>query len=267
MEVTASGGAGVVAAPPGNNTVGGADLSQVSLLPLTGEDGLMALFAFQSADRAINIKSASKQTANNHQLRKQALEKLRKAIAEAAEAKKRGGFWSNVASVASTVGKLAAVAGCVAAVVASGGAAAPVVALALSSGAFLQGETQIMQKLGMSDEAANWTTLGMSLAGGGVAGATTMGVGQGVAMAAQGTATATAGVATIQAGEANAHAQQKMADAEAAKVDAARMQRLQQVLLQALKDEDEGSERVLGSIRGSLDEQQRTLEACFYRRI
>ena len=266
MEVTATSNAAVTQ-PQGNNGLGATDLSQVSLLPLTGEDGLMALFAYQSANRAINIKSASKQTANNQELRKQALQKLRKAIADAARARHKGGFWNKVANVASTVAKLAAVAGCVAAVVTTGGAAAPVVALALSSGAFLQGETHILQKLGMSDQAANWTALGMSVVGGGVGGASAMGVGQGVSMAAQGAATATAGVATIQAGEAEAKAQSKMADAEAAKVDAARMQRLQQVLLQALKDEDESSERVLSSIRGSLDEQQRTLEACFYRRI
>lgn len=265
MQVTATTST-PVANPQGNNAVA-PDVSQVSLLPLTGEDGLMALFAYQSANRAVDIKAAAKQTANNHELRKEALQKLRKAIADAAKAQKKGGFWRSVASVASKVAKLAAVAGCVAAVVASGGAAAPVVALALSSGAFLQGETQILQKLGMSDEAANWTSLGMSLAGGGVAGASAMSVGQGVAMAAQGTATATAGVATIQAGEADAKAQSKLADAESAKVDAARMQRLQQMLLQALKDEDEGSERALSSIRGSLGEQQRTLEACFYRRI
>lgn len=157
--------AGGVANTPGNEGGAGA------LLPSPAEvggDAMLGMYALMSADRQAGKASAFARAAAGQRERKAAIAEELKRLQEAAKARDSGGFWGGLKKACSTIAKAGLLVAAVGSTVASGGLTGPLAAVAiagvaLSAGAFLQGETKILQELGMSDKTAGWIETGMSL--------------------------------------------------------------------------------------------------------
>ncbi len=267
---------GVSGAPPAqvyssSNPAAGAPPAVPPILPPpTGGEGsidaLSILFLVESKDRDLNLQRGKGDVTSAQKSQHDALAELEKAISDANEAAKHHSFWDDFGGVFATVAKVAAVVASVAAAVATAGAATPLAALAiagacLSTAGFIQGEFHVLEKLGVSPEAAGWIGTGMSLGAGALATSGTAAAGaaetggsatDGVAQVARGGATVVAGAATVTSGIAHIEsgrfkAKQDHALADASMDDATwrMLQRRVAVLLDELRDSDQSSGRVL----------------------
>ncbi len=152
------------------NTPGSAE-GAGSLLPSPAEvggDAMLGMYALMSADRQAGKVSAFARAATSQRERKAAIAEELRRLQEAAKARDSGGFWGGLKKACSTLAKAGLVVAAVGSTVASGGLTGPLAAVAiagvaLSAGAFLQGETKILQELGVSDKVAGWIETGMSL--------------------------------------------------------------------------------------------------------
>lgn len=246
----------------------GAVPADASLLPAPQDlpgDPLMALLALQSKSRQLQLDSGMKDIQNNKRLKAKAYKEFKTALKKAQEAKKKGGFWKKTARFCKKVGKYGAVVAAVAVVAGTGGVGTPAVlaiaGVALSSASLAQGETQFLQKMGMSDEMAAYTEIGLGV-GGAVCtgGASAMSGGstaieaveQGVAVTS-GAADVAGGVATIKAGRYEGEARDREADALSARLDQQQLLRMFDQILDQLESGEQSEERAIGSLRGAIE--------------
>lgn len=188
-------------------------------------------------------------------------------------------FWADLEKIATRVGQVAAIVGSAAATVATLGATGPLVVavcigVALSAASVVQDETHVLEKLGVSDDAARWASFGAGVAGsitlGGVA-ATTAAAGQ-LANLTKAARVVTVASNVIGGGakvtEAAAHVvvQHDVADAEDAMADRAheahvraRLERSIVSLIQETKERSEHTTRALGTLTDATATEGRTM--------
>jgi hypothetical protein len=255
-----------------------------SLLPEPSEsvqlDAMSELYAAMAAMRRSNAAQGKGNAEGRLEQKKLHRQQAIEALKKAEEDQDSAGLLGGVANKLGTAGKIAAVAGAVAMVVGTGGAGIAVVAAAgvlLSGAAFVQSETKFLQELGMDNETAMYTELGMLGAGAlcsggaGVAaaceigtaastaaatapafekGALVVGAAASVVAGVTGTVSAYAG---WRAGEHQADAEEHMSDAAAEQAKAAQVQRLLLQLIDAMEQSEESDQRTLGHLRGAID--------------
>lgn len=141
--------------------------------PTSGDgasDAMSILYLVESKDRDLKLQGGKADVQSAQKSEHDALKALEKAINDANEAAQHHSFWDDFGSVFGKIAKVAAVVASVAAAFATAGAATPLAALAiagagLSVAGFVQGEFHVLEKLGVSPEAAGWIGTGLSLGG------------------------------------------------------------------------------------------------------
>jgi hypothetical protein len=251
----------------------GAAPADASLLPAPQElpgDPLMALLELQTKSRRLQLDSGMKDIRNNKRLKAKAYKEYKAALKKAHEARKKGGFWKKTAKLCSKLGKYGAVVAAVAIAVGTGGVGTPaalaIAGAALSSASLLQSETQFLQKMGMSDEMASYTEIGLGVGGaictGGASGmaeadATIEAVEQGVAVTS-GAANVAGGVATIKAGRYEGEARDREADALSARLEQQQLLRMFNQILDQIEGGEQSEERTMSSLRGAIQTRAAT---------
>jgi hypothetical protein len=234
--------------------------------------------ALYAKGRAHDLKAVRTDLQAAQGLRRKEWARVKQALAEAAKAKKEGGFWKKLANVATKVAKVAAVVGSIALAISTAGAATPIAALAIagavmSTGAFVQGETQFLQKLGMDSQTADWIGVGLSLGGvlasggasvangvaGGAEAASAVEIGGRLATGASGVAHAACGIGRWQGARHDAEADRKLADAAAARLQGQRVQRAIQRILASFEEAQARDERVIEHLAGAMEGKNRAL--------
>jgi hypothetical protein len=183
-------------------------------------------------------------------------------------------FWAELEDGAVIVGKVAAVAASAAGTVATLGATGPalvavVIAVSLSAASFAEDQTHVLESLGVSAEAAAWTSFGCAAAGAivtaGVGASTLAGqasqlskvahavelTGQGVAAGAE----ITVGVAHARRGAHAAMAEEAVADRSEAQHARARVDRQLLALIDVLQESDKSVSRTLEALEGAVRTQ------------
>jgi hypothetical protein len=252
-----------------------------SLLPapspgaLGTNDGLSMLYYLESKDGQDGIQSGTKKVQGLDAERKQALDKELKAIQQQDAAARQHSFWGDLGNVCGEVAKVASVVASVAAAVGTCGAATPLAAVAiggavLSTAGFLDGETHVLQKLGVEAGTAGLVDMGLSLAGAGASvGAGLVAGGKSASSAAEvvgRTAAVTAGVASVGKGASEIEASRALAAEDRATADqldaqsqSDTLQRAVQRVLDEVSDADQKSQQVLKTISSTQTTQMQTM--------
>jgi len=243
-----------------------------SLLPLPQElpaDPLEALLVMQNKSRSLRLQSGLNDVQHKQRERAEAYRKFKKALKEAQEAKKKGGFWKKTAKLCNKLGKYGSVAAAVAIAVGTGGAGAPaslaIAGAAMSSASLAQSEFNLLEPV-FGEKMAGYMEVGLGLGGmactgfasGMAEGGSSIETVQRVVAGTSGAATATGGVATIQAGRHDAEALEREADALAARQQEQRLQRLFYQILDQIEGEHESEERCMASLRGAIQAKSAT---------
>jgi hypothetical protein len=237
--------------------------------------GLSMLYYLESKDGQDGIQSGEKKVQGLDTERKQALDKELKAIQQQDAAAKQHDFWSDLGNVCGEVAKVASVVASVAAAVGTCGAASPLAAIAiggavLSTAGFLDGETHVLQKLGVDAGTADLVDMGLSLAG--AAASVGAGIAAGGKIASSTaevvgrTAAVTAGVASVGKGASEIEASQALAaedraDADQLDADAQSdtLQRAVQRVIDEVSDADQKSQQVLKTLSGAQATRMQTM--------
>jgi hypothetical protein len=255
--------------------------SEPSLLPapspgaLGGGDGLSMLYYLESKDGQDGIQSGTKRIQGLDTERKQALDKELKAIQQEDDAAKHHDFWSDLGNVCGEVAKVAGVVASIAAAVGTCGAATPIAAVAiggavLSTAGFLDGETHVLQKLGVDARTADLVDVGLSLAG------AASSVGAGLAAGGQAASNATEvvgrtaafvtgiasvgkGASEIAASEALAAEDRATADQLGAQGQSDGLQRAVQHVIDEVTEADQKSKQYLKTISDTQAIQMQTM--------
>ncbi len=255
--------------------------SEASLLPAPmpgasgANAGLSMLYYLESKDDQDGIQSGTKKVQGLDAERKQALDKELKAIQQQDDAAKHHDFWSDLGNTCGEIAKVASVVASVAVAVGTCGAGTPLAAVAiagaaLSTAGFLDGETHVLQKLGLDAQTADLVDMGMSLAGA----ATSMGAGiaaggKAASSAAEivgRTAAVTAGVASVGKGASEIEASQALAAEDRAAADqlgaqtqSDTLQRAVQRVLDEVSEADGKSQQILKTISDTQTTQMQTM--------
>jgi hypothetical protein len=238
-------------------------------------DGLSMLYYLESKDGQDGIESGTKRIQGLDVERKQALDKELKAIQQQDEAAKHHDFWSDLGNICGEVAKTAGVVASIAAAIGTCGAATPIAAIAiggaiLSTAGFLDGETHILQKLGVDAGTADLIDMGLSLAG------TASSVGAGLAAGSQSassaaevagrTAAVVSGVASVGKGASEIEASQALAAEDRATADqldaegqSDSLQRAVQHVIDEVTDADQKSKQYLKTISDTQTIQMQTM--------
>jgi hypothetical protein len=240
-------------------------------------DAMSLLYLYMAQGRDTGAASSRDAIAQAKEERHRQWKEIQAQLKKALEAAKDGGFWSDLGDIFGKVAKVAALVAAAAAVVASAGAAAPlalaVAALVLSAGAMAQSEFHVLQKLGVSDEAALWIELGMvagaaactggaSLLTSGASGAAWANLGKDVAMIVGGGSSIIAGGSNIASSACQRDADQANADAERCRVLQDQLSRQILLLLDEYEESEKSSDRSLGTLRDTITIQGDTLVAA-----
>ncbi|MFO0674126.1 MAG: hypothetical protein U0235_31680 [Polyangiaceae bacterium] len=206
-----------------------------------------------------------------------ALDHLRENLSEANASPR---FWADLEKIATRVAQIAAIVGSAAATVATLGATGPLVVavcigVALSAASVAQDELHVLEKLGMSETAAQWTSFGAGLAGsitlGGVAATTSLAGGQiaNLAKAARvvtvtsnvlgGGAKVTEAAAHVMVQDNAADAQDAMADRQKEANLRARLERSIVALVEEAKERSERVTRATDSLTGAMATHDQTM--------
>ncbi len=251
-----------------------------SLLPppapsaLAGGDALAALYYLESKDGQDGVKTGAERIQGLNVERQHALADELKAIQQEDEAASHHDFWSDLGNACGEVAKAASVVASIAAAVGTAGAATPLAAVAiagaaLSTAGFVDGETHLLQKLGIDAHTAEMMDLGMSLAGAGasvgaglMAGAKTASA---TADVVSRTAMVTAGVATVGKGAAEIESSQALAAEDRAAADEAGAEahgdalgRAVQQVIAEVTDADQKSQQLTKTISQTMSLQMQT---------
>lgn len=242
-------------------------------------DPTAALLALQIFERAGSTQRARSDISSLSKQRTVAWKKYKKALHDIEEARRKAekeehGFWGTLGKCCTKIGKVGAVAAAVVAVGATGGAAAPlalaVTGAVLSAGAFAQGETHVLQKLGMSDAVAVKFEIGMSVGGAlatGGAGALSSGSTTVTSVArftdsassvVRGTGAIANGVQAASNAVNKAHLENARADAHERRLDLSHNQYLFDQLVTLLTDIEEQGQRDVDRARGIIDSRAAT---------
>jgi len=170
--VAATTSAPIVAMGAGKEPTSASTTESMPLLPApqSVSDPLSVLFLLQSQNEQMGLQSGTAKVQGLQQERHTALVKEQSAIKAEAAAAKHKSFWDKLGSICAQVAKVAGVVASVAAAVATCGAASPLAAVAvagaiLSTAGFVSSETDVLQKLGVSDKLANILNTAMSVGG------------------------------------------------------------------------------------------------------
>lgn len=244
-----------------------------SLLPIPDVNGdpMAGLYALFSKSRQQNLSSRVKDINNARRLKRQEWARAKAALMKALRARKKGGFFKKLAKSCLKLARYAAVAAAVALAVGTGGAglvgALAIAGAAMSCTAMAQSETNILQRLGISDTWANRIEVGLTVgsaactAGAGAAtlcgaGAQASAAGNTMGTAAagvQGVSTVGAGLATWQASKADSESMDHEADAAKAQAEEARLERMLVEIMTEIESSEEADQRTLGHIRGAIE--------------
>lgn len=140
-----------------------------SLLPIPDVNGdpMAGLYALFSKSRQQNLSSRVKDINNARRLKRQEWARAKAALMKALRARKKGGFFKKLAKSCLKLARYAAVAAAVALAVGTGGAglvgALAIAGAAMSCTAMAQSETNILQRLGISDTWANRIEVGLTV--------------------------------------------------------------------------------------------------------
>jgi len=256
-------------------------LAPTSLLPepsagsLAGTDALSLLFLFESKEGKNDEKSASVKLNAIETERHDAVQKEQEAIQKAVEASQHQSFWDDLGNVCGEIAKVAGLVAAVAAAIGTAGALAPVAwaGVALSSAGLLDGETHLLQKLGVSADVAGWIDAGLSL-GGGVtaAGAALFGEKAAAAVATKAVSTASVvvsgvtsigkGASEVESAHERAESDRAAADEVAAQATSDHLGRMIESLLIQLKSSDEKSQHIMSTIAQTKTIQNETVLAA-----
>lgn len=244
-----------------------------SLLPepeVAGGDSLSMLYLFQSESQQMGLTSSQTDIKSVQKQQDAAVVKEQSDLNKAAEAARHKSFWQKIGSICGDVAKVGSVVASIAAAVATCGAATPIAALAiagavLSTAGFVASETNVLQKLGVSDKLANILDTVMSVGGG------LMSMGAASAAQAASTMTTTAaivsgagsvgqGTAKIATGYAQRNEDSASADAVADESTQDQMLRVIKQLIAEAKNADSQSSQQLGTIAETKGMQNATAE-------
>ncbi len=234
-------------------------------------DQLSMMYLFQSKQAQLGLEHGTTAVATLSRERvvklneKQAADA--KAVADAQAAASSHGFWGSLGKTFGTIAKIAGVVASIALAVCTFGAATPLAVLAvagavLSSASFIDGETHLLEKLGIDAQTAGWIDVGMSLGGAacsggaslantGVSTATT--VTTVVAKTAEAGAQVLHGVDMIEQAKYRARQEDAFADALAAQRAAARVTTQMFAMLDDLRGTNASDQRAMQSTQGVIE--------------
>jgi len=237
---------------------------------VAGGDALSMLYLFTSESQQMGLTSSQTEIKSDQKQQDAAVVKEQADLNKAAEAARHKSFWQKIGSICGDVAKVGSVVASIAAAVATCGAATPIAALAiagavLSTAGFAASETNVLQKLGVSDKIATILDTVMSVGGG------LMSMGAASAAQAASTMTTTAaivsgagsvgqGTAAIATGYAQRNEDNASADAVADESTQAQMLRVIKQLIAEAKDSDQQSSQKLGTIAETKGMQNATAE-------
>jgi hypothetical protein len=263
---------GVSAVPAAGSDTGAAPAP--SLLPnaeplteaMTG-DAMSALYVAIAQQQDNSASQGTLQVNQNERVQQAALKRQLDAI-QRAENDQPSGFLSDLERIALDVAKVAAVVGSVAVTVATAGAGSPLIvaaAIFLSVGGTIVSETHCL------GDASQWVGLGMTLAGSAVgvgvslgatglsAGMQALATGGRIAEMAGGGASILGGFAHGMNTVARYHVQLDVADETEAQHDAQRMNRMNTLAIDALRDSHRSYRNALTSLQGAIEASDQTL--------
>jgi hypothetical protein len=251
-----------------------------SLLPapsggaLGGCDALSMLYLFESKDRQDGESVGAHKVQGLETDRNKALQDEQKAITQQDEAMRDKSCWDNLGNLCGEVAKVAGVVASIATAVGTCGAATPLAALAiggavLSTAGFVDGETHVLQSLGIDERTADGIDMGLSL--GGLAGSVGAGIAAGETVASRTTevvsrtASVAAGVtavgkgaAEIGSGQALARLDRADADQIAAAADSGDLQRQVLCVIGEVRSDDDQAKQILSTIASTKTLQNQT---------
>lgn len=239
-------------------------LPEPDVTALAATDPMSLLYLFESKDGQSDTRGATTKIEALQAERHAALDHEQKAIEKAVEASKNHSFWDDLGSICGEVAKVAGVVASIAIAVGTCGAGTPIAAVAiagavLSSAGFVDGEFHVLQKLGVSADAAGWVDVGMSLGGAAASlgagmaagGATACGTASTMTKASAmvgGAALVGKGAGEIAAAQAQAKQDQAEADEISAQAQSDHIGRLIQQLVDETKESTEKSQRIMNTI-------------------
>jgi hypothetical protein len=241
-----------------------------------GADPMTMLFLFQSKSQDLQMNASSGEVKGLEAERNNDLNKEQQALANEAKAAKHKSFWDKLGSVCADVAKVAGVVASVAAAVATCGAGTPLAAVAIagavmSTAGFLDSETNVLQKLGVSAKLATIVDSALGVGGAicsvGVAGAVgavnAARVVTTTAAVVSGVGEVGSGVSAIGSGYAQRDEDRADATAVGAEADQNNLERMITRLVQEAKDSDDQTNQILDTIAGTKNiENQTSLAAA-----
>ncbi|HEY6462539.1 MAG TPA: hypothetical protein VIY73_20360 [Polyangiaceae bacterium] len=236
-----------------------------------GGDPLSMMYLFESQERQLGLQTSSNKVHGDQAAMQNAFDKEQQEIKKAENDAAHESFWHHVGDVCGDVAKVAGVVASIAVAVGTAGAATPfaIAAAALSVAAFTEGETHVLEALGVNAGLANAIDEGLSLAsvalsagtllfaGAAAASQTAADVGK-VATVVSAVGHAGHGATIIAAAVAQKHADESDADAAASDAQQRELRRIVQQILQAAQNADAQDGKTLQIIAGVKNTQTQT---------
>jgi hypothetical protein len=136
-----------------------------------GLDALSRLYVLMGRASEQTAEGQRREIEQAAQQRHQALQKMISELRQAMKEREEASGWGSLGNVLSKIGTFAALGAAIGLAVVSCGAAAPITALAFTGAGLsllgaAQSEFHVLEKAGMSKEAANWVGIGCTVGGG-----------------------------------------------------------------------------------------------------
>jgi hypothetical protein len=228
-----------------------------------GVDSLSTMFLLEAEDQQFGLQQASDNVRNDQGAMQHAFDQEQQAIKKAEDAAAHESFWHKLGDVCGEVAKVAGVVAAIAVAVGTGGAAAPfaIAAAALSVAGFAEGETHVLEKLGINTGLANAIDDGLCIGG------ALLSVGAAIAPGAEAASKAALdvgkvaagvsavgqaghGVATVKSALARKDADEADADAAGSEAQQNELRRMVQRALQEAQNADEQDGKTMQIIAG-----------------
>jgi hypothetical protein len=229
---------------------------------------MSTMYALLTRLDATNTSASQQEVTEKTNAKEQEIHKNEKAIAD--EQKKEedakndsGGFFGSIGGFLGTIADVGAIVGASVAAIVTGGAALPLAVAAVSVANFTLKETGAYAKMG---DVGAYLEGGISLAsgivGGFVGGAGTLAtIVNGASAAAGGVADGAEGIVSVEVANDHGEAQEAGADAKAAEQRAAKLQRMTEDVIEALKETHASHQHAITSLQNAMNEQGQTLVA------
>jgi hypothetical protein len=227
------------------------------------------MYLFESQQQQIGLQSSTTNVRTNESIEQDQLKKEQASLQKAEDAEKHKSFWQKVGNVCGTIAEIAGVVASVAAAVCSGGSTLAVAAAILSVASFTDGETHVLEKLGVDPGVAEVVDMSMSLGGGALSVGAVLAQGAKVADSTAATVGKIAsgvsavnqvghGAATIAASVSQKQADESDADAAASEAQQNAIRRLIQRIIQAEENSNGQDQKAMQTIAGIKSTQNET---------